>query len=77
MLQRPWSLVDHKQALDRVHRIGSEIHDSIIVTDYVTEGTVEERVLQVLETKADNFEAIVRDKAQLLALLKDDKAGNL
>lgn len=77
MLQRPWSLVDHKQALDRVHRIGSEIHDSIIVTDYVTEGTVEERVLQVLETKADNFEAIVRDKAQLLALLKDDKAGKL
>jgi SNF2 family DNA or RNA helicase len=77
MLQRPWSLVDHKQALDRVHRIGSEIHDSIIVTDYVTEGTIEERVLQVLETKADNFEEIVRDKDQLLSLLKDDKAGKL
>lgn len=74
MLQRPWSLVDHKQALDRVHRIGSEIHDSIIVTDYITEGTIEERVLQVLETKADNFEQIVRDKDQLLALLKEEKA---
>ena len=77
MLQRPWSLVDHKQALDRVHRIGSEIHDSIVITDYVTEGTVEERVLQVLETKADNFEQIVRDKDQLLKMLKDDKAGKL
>ena len=77
MLQRPWSLVDHKQALDRVHRIGSEIHDSIVITDYVTEGTVEERVLQVLETKADNFEQIVRDKDQLLKILKDDKAGLL
>jgi len=77
MLQRPWSLVDHRQALDRVHRIGSEIHDSIIVTDYVTEGTIEERVIQVLETKADNFEQIVRDKDKLLSLLKDDKAGNL
>ena len=77
MLQRPWSLVDHKQALDRVHRIGSEIHESIIVTDYVTEGTIEERVIQVLETKADNFEQIVRDRDQLLALLKDDKAGKL
>jgi SNF2 family DNA or RNA helicase len=77
MLQRPWSLVDHKQALDRVHRIGSEIHDSIMITDYVTEGTIEERVIQVLETKADNFEQIVRDKAQLLSLLKDDKAGKL
>jgi SNF2 family DNA or RNA helicase len=77
MLQRPWSLVDHKQALDRVHRIGSEIHDSIIVTDYVTEGSIEERVIQVLSTKADNFEQIVKDKDKLLALLKDDKAGNL
>lgn len=75
MLQRPWSLVDHKQALDRVHRIGSEIHDSIIVTDYITEGTVEERVLQVLETKADNFEEIVRDKEKLLALLQEDRAA--
>jgi SNF2 family DNA or RNA helicase len=77
MLQRPWSLVDHRQALDRVHRIGSEIHDSIVITDYVTEGTVEERVLQVLETKADNFEQVVRDKDQLLKMLKDDKAGIL
>jgi SNF2 family DNA or RNA helicase len=77
MLQRPWSLVDHKQALDRVHRIGSEIHDSILIMDYVTEGTIEERVLQVLETKSDNFEQIVRDKDQLMKLLKDDKAGLL
>jgi SNF2 family DNA or RNA helicase len=77
MLQRPWSLVDHKQALDRVHRIGSEIHDSILIMDYVTEGTIEERVLQVLETKSDNFEQIVRDKDQLVKLLKDDKAGLL
>ncbi len=77
MLQRPWSLVDHKQALDRVHRIGSEIHDSIVITDYVTEGTIEERVIQVLESKADNFEQIVRDRDQLLKLLQDDKAGKL
>ncbi len=74
MLQRPWSLVDHKQALDRVHRIGSEIHDSIIITDYVTEGTIEERVIQALETKADNFEQVVRDRDKLLAILKEDKA---
>lgn len=76
MLQRPWSLVDHKQALDRVHRIGSEIHDSIVIIDYVTEGTIEERVIDVLDTKADNFEQIVRDKAQLLKILKDEKASS-
>jgi SNF2 family DNA or RNA helicase len=77
MLQRPWSLVDHKQAIDRIHRIGSEIHDSVIVMDYVTEGTIEERVLQVLEAKAENFEQIVKDKDRLLDLLKEDKAGKL
>lgn len=73
MLQRPWSLVDYKQAMDRVHRIGSEIHDSIVIMDYVTEGTIEERVIDVLDSKADNFEQVVRDKAQLLKMLHDDK----
>jgi len=73
MLQRPWSLVDYKQALDRVHRIGSEIHDSILITDYVTEGTIEERVIEALDVKADNFEQIVRDKAKLLELLKEGR----
>lgn len=75
MLQRPWSLVDYKQALDRVHRIGSEIHDSIIITDYVTENTIEDRVIEVLGTKADNFDEIVRDRDKLLSLLKSDKAA--
>jgi SNF2 family DNA or RNA helicase len=75
MLQRPWSLVDHKQAMDRVHRIGSEIHDSIIIVDYVTEDTIEERVLRVLDKKKENFEQVVRDKDQLLSILKEDKAG--
>jgi hypothetical protein len=43
--------------------------------DYVTEGTIEERVIQVLDSKADNFENIVRDKAQLMKMLRDEKAG--
>lgn len=72
MLQRPWSLVDYKQALDRVHRIGSEVHDSVIITDYVTEGTIEERVLHVLDRKAENFEEVVRDREKLLAALKGE-----
>lgn len=73
MLQRPWSLVDYKQALDRVHRIGSEIHDSIIITDYVTEGTIEERVIDVLDLKAENFEEVVKDKEKLLKMLMEEK----
>lgn len=73
MLQRPWSLVDYKQALDRVHRIGSEIHDSILITDYVTEGTIEERVIEALDGKSENFQQVVRDKEQLIKLLNDNK----
>lgn len=73
MLQRPWSLVDYKQALDRVHRIGSEIHDSIIVTDYITEKSIESRIIKVLGQKADNFEEVVRDKEKLISLLEDEK----
>jgi len=72
-LQRPWSLVDDKQVNDRVHRIGSEIHDNIIITDYVTSHTVEERVREVLESKADSFEEVVKDKEQLLKMLKEEK----
>jgi hypothetical protein len=45
--------------------------------DYVTEGTIEERVIQALDMKADNFEQIVRDRGKLLDILKDDKAGRL
>jgi len=69
-LQRPWSLVDDIQVRDRVHRIGSEIHDSVIIMDYVTWGTIEERVQDVLDNKGVNFEEVVRDKAQLLKTLK-------
>lgn len=71
MLQRPWSLVDYKQALDRVHRIGSEVHDSVVITDYVTEGTIEERVIQALDVKSENFEEVVKDRDKLLAILKN------
>lgn len=70
MLQRPWSLVNYKQALDRVNRIGSERHDSILVHDYVTEGTIEERVIEALDSKAENFEEVVRDREQLKDILK-------
>jgi SNF2 family DNA or RNA helicase len=72
-LQRPWSLVDDKQVNDRVHRIGSEIHDSVIILDYVTAGTIEERVAEVLSEKGENFEEVVKDKEKLLAALKGTK----
>jgi SNF2 family DNA or RNA helicase len=72
-LQRPWSLVEDKQVNDRVHRIGSEVHDSIIITDYVVEGTVQERVDEVLEAKQASAEEIVRDQDQLRKLVIEER----
>jgi SNF2 family DNA or RNA helicase len=73
MLQRPWSLVDYKQALDRVHRIGSEIHDSIIITDYITEKSIESRIIKVLGEKANSFEEVVKDNEKILSSLLREK----
>jgi SNF2 family DNA or RNA helicase len=60
-LQRSWSMVDNKQGEDRVHRIGSEVHDKILVIDIVTEGTIEETQIPRLHAKLNRLQEIVRD----------------
>jgi SNF2 family DNA or RNA helicase len=67
-MERPWSLVKSKQSEDRVHRIGSEIHDKINVVDLIAPGTIEERRIKVLEAKGDRLEEVVRD-GQLMKYL--------
>lgn len=60
-VQRPWSLVQSKQAEDRVHRIGAEVHESITVIDIVAEDTAELEVRDALVEKDENLEQVVRD----------------
>jgi SNF2 family DNA or RNA helicase len=64
-LQRSWSMIANKQAEDRVHRIGSEAHESINVIDIITRGTVEERQVIRLYDKLKRLEEITRDRATL------------
>lgn len=64
-LQRSWSMIDNKQAEDRVHRIGSEIHESVNVIDIITTGTVEETQLGRLAEKMMRLEEINRDRIAL------------
>lgn len=66
-LQSSWSMVDNKQAEDRVHRIGSEIHDSIKVIYVIAEGTIEETQIERLLIKSARLEEVTRDRAKLLA----------
>lgn len=71
-LQVPYSLVDFKQSLRRVRRIGSERHPNIIVRDYITEGTIDTKVFEALQKKGVSFEEVVRDADAFRRMLKDD-----
>lgn len=64
-LQRSWSMVDNRQAEDRVHRIGSERHESVHIIDIVTRDTVEEDQITRLFEKLMRLEEITRDRQTL------------
>ena len=72
-LQRSWSSVDMQQAYARADRLGSEIHQSIRIIHYITEGTVEEGQLDALADKDHKAEEILRDNASLLTWMKGEK----
>lgn len=72
-LQRAWSSTAMTQAYARADRIGSEIHESIRIVHYLSEKTVEEPQLDALALKADRADEILRDRASLLAWLKESK----
>lgn len=60
-LQRSWSMVDNLQAEDRVHRIGSEQHQSIHVIDIVAPGTIEEHQMTRINAKRELAREVTRD----------------
>lgn len=53
----PWNPMQIEQRMGRIHRIGQD-HD-VEVTNLVSRGTIEERVLGVLEAKINLFELVV------------------
>lgn len=68
-LQRSWSLVENRQAEDRIHRPGAEQHESVFIHDIVAAGTVEDDLLSALDAKGGMLEQIVRDKELLRKVL--------
>lgn len=70
-LQRPWSMIESQQAEARSYRIGSEIHDSVNIIDYMWPGSVEEQVFKALNSKSQNLEAVLQDKELLKKWLKN------
>lgn len=66
VLQRSWSMIENVQVDGRVDRIGSEVHDSVTIVDYVARGTIEETTQHPrLAEKYERLEEINRDRARL------------
>jgi SNF2 family DNA or RNA helicase len=68
-VQRPWSVVQDKQAEDRIHRIGQEA-GSVHYIDLITKGTVEPRVVAALTEKSALVGAVCRDEERIRELLE-------
>lgn len=66
----PWNPMQIEQRLGRIHRIGQE-HD-VELTNLVARGTIEDRILGVLETKINLFELVVGELDMILGRVDDD-----
>lgn len=75
-LQRSWSMIENKQAEDRVHRIGSEVFDVVEIIDIISMGTIEEHQHIALAGKEERLQEIMRD-ADTVARLQGEGTENL
>jgi hypothetical protein len=66
----PWNPMQIEQRLGRLHRIGQQ-HD-VVLTNLVSRGTVEQRILHVLESKINMFELVVGELDMILGRVDDD-----
>lgn len=66
----PWNPMQIEQRVGRLHRVGQE-HD-VLITNLVAKGTIEQRVLRVLEAKINLFELVVGELDLILGRLDDD-----
>jgi len=60
----PWNPMQIEQRLGRIHRIGQR-HD-VQLTNLVARGTIEDRLLQVLQTEINLFELVVGELDMIL-----------
>ena len=69
-LDLPWNPMQIEQRLGRIHRIG-QVHE-VLLTNLVAQGTIEQRVLHVLEAKINLFELVVGELDMILGRIDDD-----
>jgi SNF2 family DNA or RNA helicase len=66
----PWNPMQIEQRLGRLHRVGQE-HE-VLLTNLVARGTIEQRILHVLEAKINLFELVVGELDMILGRVDDD-----
>ncbi|MHB8690898.1 MAG: DEAD/DEAH box helicase [Solirubrobacteraceae bacterium] len=66
----PWNPMRIEQRLGRIHRIGQR-HD-VQLTNLVARGTIEERLIGVLEAKVNLFELVVGELDMILGRVSDE-----
>ena len=59
-----------EQRLGRLHRVGQT--RDVLLTNLVSKGSIEERILHVLETKINMFELVVGELDMILGRIDDD-----
>lgn len=69
-LDLPWNPMQIEQRLGRLHRIG-QTHD-VMLTNLACRGTIEERILHVLENKINMFELVVGELDMILGRIDED-----
>jgi SNF2 family DNA or RNA helicase len=66
----PWNPMQIEQRLGRLHRVGQE-HD-VTLTNLVCRGSIEQKVMHVLEAKINLFELVVGELDMILGRIDDD-----
>jgi hypothetical protein len=69
-LDLPWNPMQIEQRLGRLHRVG-QTHD-VLLTNLACRGTIEERILHVLENKINMFELVVGELDMILGRINED-----
>ena len=67
-LQRPMSLIENIQAEDRIRR-ASQQADSILIVDFVTKDTFDDRIGELYTSNRAMFDEVLRDPMKLKELL--------
>ena len=66
----PWNPMQIEQRIGRLHRIGQQ-HD-VAITNVLGAGTIEERILDILESKINLFELVVGELDMILGRVEED-----